>query len=127
MSRLLKQDAELDYVFVFGSNLLGHHGAGAALHAAMHYEAEYGVGIGRTGQSYAIPTKDDRIETLPIVAVYWYTQAFLGYAKKHPHIEFQVTRIGCGLAGYTDKDIAPMFRDATDNVHLPIAWKAWLK
>lgn len=113
-------------IFVFGSNLLGHHGAGAALHALNYWDAEYGVGIGRTGQSWAIPTKDHHIDTLPLVGIVWYVRAFRAYAAKHPELDFQVTAIGCGLAGYHMHDIAPMFRNISTNVHLPIEWKEWL-
>lgn len=113
-------------IFVFGSNLLGHHGAGAALHALNHWSAEYGTGIGRTGQCWAIPTKDTYIDTLPLIAIQWYVQAFLAYAYKHPTLDFQVTAVGCGLAGYTTKDIAPFFFPHPVNVHLPIEWKEWL-
>lgn len=121
--KLGKVTALLDPIFVFGSNLLGHHGAGAAKHAAEYYGAEYGVGIGLTGQSYAIPTKDHRIETLPPDAIRWYVIAFMAYAWKHPKMDFQVTAIGCGLAGYHAFEIAPMFRDAPPNCHLPLGWR----
>lgn len=119
---LTKEQALLDPIFVFGSNLLGHHGAGAALYAVQNYGAEYGVGIGPTGQSYAIPTKDHRINTLPLEAIQWYVLAFMAYAFKHPELDFNVTAIGCGLAGYEPYDIAPLFKGAPDNVHLPIGW-----
>lgn len=112
-----------ELIFVFGSNLLGHHGAGAALHAMRHWDAEYGVGIGRTGQSWAIPTKDEHINTLPLTAIEWYVHAFLAYAYKRKTLEFQVTAIGCGLAGYHKGEIAPMFAGAPLNCHLPIGWR----
>lgn len=113
-------------IFVFGSNLLGHHGAGAARDASVDWGAEYGVGIGRTGQAWAIPTKDEHINTLPKFAIMCYVQAFIAYADKHPNLDFQVTAIGTGLAGYTKEDIAPMFDGAPPNVHLPIEWKKLL-
>lgn len=110
-------------IFVFGSNLIGHHGAGAALDALNYWGAEYGVGIGRTGQCWAIPTKDEHIETLPLIAIDWYVHAFLAYANSHPELDFQVTAIGCGLAGYHWHEIAPMFHGAAPNCHLPLRWK----
>lgn len=113
-------------IFVFGSNLLGHHGAGAAKDAYLEWGAEYGIGIGRTGHSWAIPTKDENINTLPKFAIMCYVNAFLAYAGKHPQLDFQVTAVGCGLAGYKTEDMAPMFDGFTSNVHLPIEWKKFL-
>lgn len=109
-------------IFVFGSNLAGRHGAGAALYAAKNHGAKYGVGVGRTGNSYAIPTKDSSIRTLPLDSIQPYVTEFLEYASNHPELEFQVTKIGCGLAGYTEADIAPMFTGAPSNCHLPDGW-----
>jgi hypothetical protein len=111
-------------IFVFGSNLAGRHGKGAALEARMLRGAVYGVGAGRTGDCYAIPTKDKSIRTLPLSEIKPYVEDFKAYARAHPGLLFQVTRIGCGLAGYTDSDIAPMFRDAPENCHLPEGWRA---
>ncbi len=113
-------------IFVFGSNLAGRHGAGAALYAHDCYEAEYGVGQGRTGQSYAIPTKDELIHTLPLDRIVNYVTEFLQYTYTHPEEEFFVTRIGCGLAGYKNEQIAPMFRGAPENCIFDIAWKSFL-
>lgn len=110
-------------VFVFGSNLAGRHGKGAANYALRNYGARYGVGVGHVGNSYALPTKDARIQTLPLSQIAVYVAAFLAYAKANPHLEFEVTRIGCGLAGYSDKDIAPMFKDAPSNCRLPTGWR----
>ena len=112
-------DLEENEIFVFGSNLLGHHGAGAALQARIHFGAEYGIGVGMTGQCYAIPTKDRNIETLPINKIKHYVDDFLQYAKDHPELMFLVTAIGCGLAGYSPEDIAPLFKNHTENVVLP--------
>lgn len=109
-------------IFVFGSNLRGRHGAGAALHAAQHHSAKEGVGIGPTGTAYAIPTKDMFIQTLPLHSIKPHVDTFIRYARDNPHLRFQVTAIGTGLAGYTHSDIAPMFRDAPDNCDLPIEW-----
>jgi len=110
-------------VFVFGSNLAGRHGKGAALCARNFHGAEYGVGVGRTGNSYAIPTKDARIQTLPLESIQKFVTEFLNYATEHPELEFEVTKIGCGLAGYQEHDIAPMFANAPMNCHLPEGWR----
>jgi len=109
-------------VFVFGSNLAGIHGAGAAKDALKKHGAEWGKGVGHHGNSYAIPTKDRLLGVIPLHLVRPHIQRFLEYAKAHPEIEFDVTRIGCGLAGYKDADIAPMFEGAPANCHLPKAW-----
>ncbi len=110
-------------IFVFGSNLAGRHGAGAALFARRNHGAIYGCGVGPQGNSYAIPTKDYRIQTLPLETIQGYVNGFLHYARNHPELDFQVTRIGCGLAGYTDAQIAPMFANAPSNCHLPDGWR----
>lgn len=128
--RTYHQDGTLptgDAVFVFGSNLAGVHGAGAARAALDKFNAEYGVGIGRTGSAYAIPTKDTRIETMRLEDIDLHVDRFLRYATANPDTAFFVTRVGCGLAGYSDKDIAPMFRGAPDNCDMPDAWREWVK
>jgi len=106
-------------IFVFGSNLAGRHGAGAALHAAKFYGAEYGIGEGRTGFSYAIPTKDAYLRTRSLAEIKESVDTFIAYAKAHPFLEFQVTRIGCGRAGYSPEDIQPLFADAPKNCIMP--------
>ena len=106
-------------VFVFGSNLAGRHGKGAALWARIHRGAVYGQGEGRQGNSYAIPTKDERIRTLPLERVAKGVARFLSYARAHPDEQFQVTPIGCGLAGFKPAQIAPLFSDAPSNSILP--------
>lgn len=110
-------------VFVFGSNLAGRHGKGAALYARQHHGAIYGHPVGPQGNSYAIPTKDERLCTLPLDIVQHHVRVFLFYASQNPTTQFQVTRIGCGLAGYTDAEIAPMFADAPANCILPDGWR----
>lgn len=110
-------------IFVFGSNIAGRHGKGAALCALREHGARYGQGVGRQGNSYAIPTKDGNLRILSLPRIKVYVDEFLEYARMHPQERFQVTRIGCGLAGYTDKDIAPMFSNAPSNCHLPDDWK----
>jgi hypothetical protein len=114
-------------IFVFGSNEAGRHGKGAALHARKHYGAEYGVGAGRTGDAYAIPTKDKKLQTLPLAKIHQYVGEFLVYAADHPELIFKVTAIGTGLAGYRHEDIAPMFARAPANCRLPEEWKALLE
>lgn len=112
-------------IFVFGSNLSGFHGAGAADFAVKNHGAIWGRGVGMQGNSYAIPTKDENIRTLPLPRIKIYVSEFLVFATKNPGLQFNVTRIGCGLAGYTDTDIAPMFEGAPENCTLPEGWRDW--
>lgn len=113
-------------VFVFGSNLAGRHGKGAALWARQHRGAIYGQGIGRQGSAYAIPTKDHQLRVLPLSIIRVHVAEFLEYARKQPAIQFELTPIGCGLAGYRPEQIAPMFADAPSNVILPDVFRAVL-
>lgn len=115
-------------VFVFGSNKAGIHGAGAALYARTDLKAELGVGRGPMPHSirprcYAIPTKDERLHTLSIEEIRAGVDEFIDFAQKRPDLQFFVTRIGCGLAGYTDHDIAPLFVNAPSNCELPNGWE----
>lgn len=112
-------------IFVFGSNLAGRHGAGAALSAFRQHGAIYGQGIGIQGNSYGIPTKDENINTLPLHKIKRYVESFLKFAELNPELRFEVTRIGCGLAGYEDSDIAPMFVSAPENCILPVGWRTF--
>lgn len=105
-------------VFVFGSNLAGIHGAGAAREAFDLWGAKWGVGVGLQGRSYAIPTKDRDIRTMPLAEIRPHVQEFVRYAAVHSGVSFLVTAIGCGLAGYDPADIAPMFAGASENVFL---------
>jgi hypothetical protein len=109
-------------VFVFGSNRAGRHGAGAAKAALDKYGAVYGIGEGLRGRSYALPTKDENIRTLPLTEVVAHVETFLEFARHHSGIGFAVTRIGCGLAGFTDTQIAPLFKNAPSNCYLPEGW-----
>lgn len=109
-------------IFVFGSNTAGRHGLGAALFAREHHGAIYGQGAGLQGNSYAIPTKNHDLKTLPLEVVQRYVSVFLEFARQHPELEFNVTRVGCGLAGYKDKDVGPLFRGAPENCILPEGW-----
>lgn len=110
-------------VFVFGSNLAGRHGKGAALCAKNEHGAIYGQGVGLQGNSYAIPTKDEKLKTLPLNIIKKYVDQFIEFASSHPEMRFNVTRVGCGLAGYKDEDIAPMFSPRPTNVILPEEWR----
>ena len=103
-------------VFVFGSNLGGFHAGGAARAAAKLFGAVWGQGVGLQGQSYAIPTMQGGVDTIKP-----YVDEFIAFAKAHPELFFYVTRIGCGIAGFRDEDIAPLFKDAIHlgNVALP--------
>jgi len=109
-------------IFVFGSNLAGRHGKGAALHALKYCKAVYGQGVGIQGDSYAIPTKDEYIRTLPLDRITLYVKEFKEFASQHPEMTFNVTKIGCGLAGYTETDISPLFKGSPTNCILPDGW-----
>lgn len=106
-------------IFVFGSNLAGRHGRGAALSALREHGAVYGQGIGAQGTSYAIPTKDWALRTLPLEVIARHVSEFLKYARANSHCTFNVTRVGCGLAGYTPADIAPLFSGSPTNCQIP--------
>lgn len=103
-------------IFVFGSNLAGAHGGGAAWVAHAYFGAVWGKGVGLYGRSYAIPTMQGGVETIRP-----YVDEFIQFAKTHPQLTFLVTRIGCGIAGFRDWEIAPLFKAALDveNVILP--------
>jgi hypothetical protein len=116
----------IDPVFVFGSNLAGRHGKGAALWARQHRGAIYGQGVGPQGNAYAIPTKDRQLRVLPLDVIRGYVREFLDYAHRLPDLRFELTPIGCGLAGYRPDQIAPMFANAPANVILPDAFRAVL-
>lgn len=97
----------MNRIFVFASNLAGRHGAGSALEAMRHWGAIRGRGVGRQGNSYAIPTKDARLKVLPLERIKPYVDEFQLYAHVHPTLSFYVVPIGCGLAGYAPIEIAP--------------------
>ena len=106
-------------IFVFGSNLAGQHIGGAAHIAHEKFGAVWEQGVGRQGQCYAIPTMQGGVETIEP-----YVDKFCEYVWCHPELTFLVTRIGCGIAGFKDEEIAPLFADLidTDNVSLPQQW-----
>jgi O-acetyl-ADP-ribose deacetylase (regulator of RNase III) len=103
-------------IFVFGSNLAGMHGGGAAWIAYERFGAIMGQGVGLQGQSYAIPTMQGGVETIKP-----YVDEFIEFAKAHPELKFLVTKIGCGIAGFREEEIAPLFCHAIDceNIILP--------
>ena len=113
-----------DEIFVFGSNLAGMHGGGAAWAAFKHFGAILGRGVGLQGQSYAIPTMQGGVETIKP-----YVDDFIAFAREHTELFFYVTRIGCGIAGFSDRDIAPLFASALPlpNVCLPESFVKALK
>ena len=115
-------------VFVFGSNLAGRHGAGAAKVAANRFGARYGKGYGMSGTSFAIPTKDENLQTLPLYAIIDHIEGFVR-ATHHPfneNVKWFVTRVGCGLAGYKDEEIAPYFKNAK-NCSFAEEWRPYLE
>ena len=105
-----------DEIFVFGSNLAGMHGGGAARLAYQRFGAVWGQGVGLQGQSYAIPTMQGGVETIQP-----YVDEFIEFAKQHPQLKFLVTEIGCGIAGFSPSEIAPLFEQAREvkNIYLP--------
>jgi hypothetical protein len=115
------EELEADHIFVFGSNEAGIHGAGAANLAYHRFSAAMYQGFGLSGQSFAIPTKDSTINTLDLETIQFYINRFEDFVRKHPSLQYMITRIGCGLAGYTAEDIAPMFKNFMDleNIYLP--------
>lgn len=114
-------------IFVFGSNLRGIHGAGAALYAMRELGASLGVGHGPTGRCYAIPTCYSPGFPMPLEYIGDYVRNFLRYARDcelvHAPVRFFVSEVGCGYAGYTAKGIAPLFADAPANCDLPPGWR----
>lgn len=111
---------------MFGSNQKGVHGRGAAQDALKNHGAVWHKGTGLAGNSYAIPTKDWYIKTLPLDKINNYVNQFLQFAIAHPEMKFFVTRLGCGLAGYRDEDIAPLFRGYPSNCRMPPEWLPFL-
>lgn len=113
------QSLQPNEVFVFGSNLAGSHGGGAALVAYRKFGAIWGQGVGLQGQSYGIPTMHGGVEKIKP-----YVDEFIAFARQHQELVFLVTRVGCGIAGFTDEEMAPLFSEAKqlENVFLPRLW-----
>ena len=118
----MKSDIKPDEIFVFGSNLAGRHGAGAAKQALLEYGAVYGQGVGLQGRSYGIPTKDITIRTLPLPYIDQEIDNFMKFARSRPDLKFYITPIGCGLAGYKREQIKPLFDDLPDNCRFAETW-----
>jgi hypothetical protein len=117
-----------DEIFVFGSNLSGWHGAGAAKAARDHYGALVGVGVGFTGRSYAIPTKNYLVETMRLDQIAPFIQQFVHVTNSQQQLDFFITRVGCGLAGYKDDQIAPLFANCNpENCSMPEPWRVYLE
>lgn len=103
-------------IFVFGSNLAGRHGKGAALYARQKHGAIYGQGVGRQGNSYGIPTKDENLKVLSLETITHHVEQFVEYARANSQLQFFVTAVGCGLAGYEPSQIMPLFNGSPPNV-----------
>lgn len=114
-------------VFVFGSNLAGQHIDGAAKTALTHFGALKGVGRGWSGQSYAIPTINEHLQQMPLSQIQHYIDDFKIYTKNHPKIQYFITSLGCGIAGYKIEEIAPMFRGISRNVIFPQSFRAFVE
>lgn len=114
----------MSMVFVFGSNLAGRHGKGAALYAREHYGAIYGKGIGRQGNSYAIPTKDANLQPVTLEFLSHHIEIFLLYAQRNPEDVFMLTPIGTGLAGFSREQIYSLLKqfDVPSNVLFTKEW-----
>lgn len=109
-------------IFVFGSNLSGIHGAGAAQFARHMHGANWRQGVGPQGNSYAIPTKDWNIKAYPLERIAVHVADFLDYARANPELDFDVTPIGCGLAGFRRSQIEPLFAGMPSNCHFTASW-----
>lgn len=115
-----------DWIFVFGGNLAGGHSKGAAKIARLNFRAVNGVGRGPTGMAYAIPTKDERRQRLPLPQIAEAIGDFLCYARSHTELNFFVTRVGCDVACYSDDEIGPKFALASPNCSLPDHWQRYV-
>jgi hypothetical protein len=110
--------------YVFGSNLSGIHGAGTAYTAYRGYDAQYGIGFGPTGYAFAIPTKGWNIESIPLSHIQPFVERFLDYVETNQHKQFYLTKIGCGLAGFTEDQIRPLFEKRRyPNIIYPYGWE----
>lgn len=116
-----------DTVFVFGSNLAGKHHGGAAAIAVEHFGALLGVGRGWSGQSFAIPTMNEHLQQMPLSQIQHYVDDFKIYTKNHPKNKYFLTAIGCGIAGYTVEEIAPMFKGISRNVIFPQSFRPFVE
>ncbi len=110
-------------IYVFETTIDGRHNKGNALRAFKEYGAEYGVGYGLQGSSFAIPVSDETSTALSISKIKKHIESFIKFAKYNSHFTFEVTRIGCRY--YDDRDIAPLFKDAPQNCLLPVGWRTF--
>lgn len=112
---------EKSQIIVISTNFFGFNSTITAYHALKNFGAVYNIGFGHKGRTFAIPTKDWGVNKLPIEVIQFYVDRFIAYAKTKPNLKFLVTKIGCGLAGYTVQNIAPLFEKALgiDNIILP--------
>lgn len=124
--REFEDEPDIGDIFVFNSNLSGIHGKGAAKVAYEHYGAIWKQGKGLQGSSYAIPTKNFILRPLPLEKVKEYIKEFIAFAKENPDLTFYVTRVGCGLAGFKDEQIAPLFKTAPKNCKFAHEWKGFV-
>jgi hypothetical protein len=133
--RAEEKDQRRPMVFVFGSNKAGIHGRGAARYALLKHGAVMGQGLGHHGNSYAVPTKGqpgsiDKQRgigfTLSLIEIQQYVDDFIRYARQHPELDFQVTQLGCGLAGLKAEWVAPMFLKAPENCYFDTEWRTHL-
>lgn len=124
---LLYYGVNMADIFVFGSNLQGRHGRGSAKFALENHGAIYGIGRGIQGNSYGIPTKSNPWQTLSLFTIRKYVDEFRNWALDHPNDTFRVVEIGCGLAGYTQEEIAPLFEQMPTNVYLPDSFRRILE
>jgi hypothetical protein len=113
-------------IFVFGANLDGNHAGGSARYAHLNRGAEMGVDEGPTGTAYALPTVGHNFARMDLAQVTVHVRRFLVYAVAHPEDEFQVTRVGCGLAGFSDQQISTLFVDAPPNCLFDEVWRPFL-
>ena len=120
---MLTVGERMPVIFVFGSNLAGRHGKGAALFARHHYGAIYGQGEGLQGNSYAIPTKDHDLNVLDLDSIENSIRTFKRFARHHAHLSFLITPVGCGLAGYAQSQIKPFFLPLPKNCVFSKEWK----
>lgn len=121
----MRRTLPYDVVFVFASNQRGRHGAGAALYAVSYFGAQEGFGEGFMGQSYGIPTKDHQIKTRPLEDIVPAIERFMDFARLHRRLKFFLTPVGCGRAGYTDAQVAPLFHRLSSNCAIPLSWSEY--
>jgi hypothetical protein len=109
-------------IFVFGSNLAGRHGAGAALQARTQFGAEYGIGEGLTGRCYAYPTLDARLRKRSLKSLAASRDKLFATARALPEYTFLLTKVGCGLAGYPEEEMKLLFKLSPENIVKPAGW-----